>query len=458
MHLAKKPIKTISVNNFRKFCTNFNRFKNIHAKNTETRAITLITNIEKSKGNYLVDVDNNRYLDMYCNIASLPLGYNHPELLNIDFAKIMPFIIQRSALGVNPPYQYIEELDKTMKYFKPNGLDFIHTGCGCGSGAIENSFKAAFIHYAKNKTNFCDTLKKETSIYNSHPGSPKNSILSFKKGFHGRTLGSLSATRSNPNHKLDIPAFPWPCAPFPNLKYPLERFEKENRIEENNCLLDTEYIINNNREPIAAMIIEPIQSEGGDNHASSYYFNKLREMAYNKNITFIVDEVQTGVGATGHMWAHESWNLKTPPEIVVFAKKMQISGYFCKREFQPDNTYHIFNTWLGDPLRIFITNKIGEIINNDNLIERVQDTGTYLKKSLENLDYTNLLYDIRGPGSYISFSLDYDNTKFVNLARKNNINMGICGNNSVRLRPSLTLTKTEVDEFIDKLTKTIKQC
>ena len=68
-----------------------------------------------------------------------------------------------------------------MKYFKPNGLDFIHTGCGCGSGA-ENSFKAAFIHYAKNKTNFCDTLK-ETSIYNSHPGSPKNSILSFKKGF-----------------------------------------------------------------------------------------------------------------------------------------------------------------------------------------------------------------------------------------------------------------------------------
>ena len=458
MHLAKQPLKIKSLQLVRRCCTNFNIYKDRHAKNVETRTISLITNLEKSKGNHLVDIDNKKYLDMYCNIASLPLGYNHPELLNIDFSKILPFIIQRSALGVNPPYQWIEEVEKTMKIYKPNSLDFLHTGCGCGSGAIENSFKAAFIHYAKHNPSVDESIKKASAIKNMHPGSPNVHILSFKKGFHGRTLGSLSATRSNPVYKMDIPAFPWPSAPFPDLKYPLCKYENENRAEEDRCLEETKEIIDNNLHPIAAMIIEPIQSEGGDNHASPYYFNKLRKLAKRKNITFIVDEVQTGVGSTGHMWAHQSWNLEESPDIVVFAKKMQIAGYFCKREYQPDNKFHIFNTWMGDPLRIFITNKIGEIINNDNLIEQVQDTGKYLRYSLDSLDSNGLISKIRGIGCYLSFDVDYDNTKFVENARNNLLNIGICGTDSIRLRPSLTLNRSEVDEFIDKLSKTIKSC
>jgi len=155
MHRTKSLLKHLNLKQFRSVCTtNFQKFKNIHQNNTESRAISLITNLEKSKGNYLVDVDNNKYLDMYCNIASLPLGYNHPQLLDIDISKIMPSIIHRSALGVNPPYQWIEELDKTMKYFKPKGMDFIHTGCGCGSGAVENALKASFIHYMKNNDKY----------------------------------------------------------------------------------------------------------------------------------------------------------------------------------------------------------------------------------------------------------------------------------------------------------------
>ena len=166
------------------------------------------------------------------------------------------------------------------------------------------------------------------------------------------------------------------------------------------------------------MIVEPVQSEGGDNHASPYFFNKIRQIAEENNITFIVDEVQTGVGSTGHMWAHEAWNLKNAPDIVVFAKKAD-SWILLQKEFKPENKLHIFNTWLGDPLRIFMTNKIGEVIEEYNLLDNVKNTGQYLKNCLESLnsDYIN---NIRGAGTFISFDVLGDN-KFVNIARKTNL-------------------------------------
>lgn len=434
----------------------FSNLLNIHKQNTETRSISLITDLSKSYGNYLVDVDNNKYLDMYCNIASLPVGYNHPEFLNINIKEIMPLIIHRSALGVNPPKEWIIELDKMTNYYKPKGTDFVHTSPGCGSTANENALKASFIHYIKknNIYNYDDELN--TVLNNRHPGCPELAVLSFKKGFHGRTLGALSATRSNPFHKLNIPAFDWPAAPFPSLKYPLHKYEQDNRFIEDLCLAETLHIINTSNKPISTMIIEPIQSEGGDNHASNYYFNELRNMAYNNGITFIVDEVQTGVCSTGTLWAHEQWNLDIPPDIVTFAKKMQISGYFCKKEYQPDNVFHIFNTWLGDPLRIYFTNKISEIIEKDNLMNNVKNTGSYLIKSLNELD--DLIYNIRGKGTFCAFDINYDVGKFIKNSKTQMLNLGSCGNTSIRLRPSLIFEKKHVDEFIDKLYKTIKMC
>lgn len=428
----------------------------IHEQHTETRSISLVTDLSKSHGNYLVDVDNNKYLDMYCNIASLPLGYNHPGFLNIDFKQIMPLIIHRSALGVNPPKEWIIELDKMMEYYKPHGTDFVHTSPGCGSTANENALKASFIHYLKKNNIYNRDIQLNTVLDNKHPGCPELAVLSFKKGFHGRTLGALSTTRSNPFYKIDIPAFDWPAAPFPELKYPLDKYETENRYMEDFCLAETVNIIRNNKKPISTMIIEPIQSEGGDNHASNYYFNSLRNIAYKNNISFIVDEVQTGVGSTGTLWAHQQWNLDIPPDIVTFAKKMQISGYFCRKEYRPDNKFHIFNTWLGDPLRIFFTNKIADIIEEEDLISNVNTTGDYLISSLKELD--NVVYNVRGKGTFCAFDIDFDNTKFTINAKKQLLNIGVCGNKSIRLRPSLVFKKTHVDEFMDKLYKTIKMC
>lgn len=100
--------------------------------------------------------------------------------------------------------------------------------------------------------------------------------------------------------------------------------------------------------PVAAVIIEPILSEGGDKHASPEFFRSLRLIARKHGAFFIVDEVQTGVGATGTFWAHEKWGLKEgeEPDFVTFSKKMQAAGVFHKKETRPNAPYRNYNTWM----------------------------------------------------------------------------------------------------------------
>lgn len=120
---------------------------------------------------------------------------------------------------------------------------------------------------------------------NAAPGSPELAVLSFARSFHGRGFGSLSCTRSKAVHKLDIPAFNWPQAPFPSLKYPLEANEEANRAEEARCLAAVEELIKTWHCPVAALIVEPIQSEGGDNHASPAFFQGLRDLTKKHGVT-----------------------------------------------------------------------------------------------------------------------------------------------------------------------------
>ena len=199
----------------------------------DSRTVRIVSNLEKSKGNFLVDADNNKILDVYCNIASLPLGYNHPKLLK-NSKEFIPYLIQRAALGVVPPSNWDAKIEKVMS-IAPKGLNYIHPGCGCGSGANENAFKASFLNFVNHHmpfySHYTQSKLEETCMKNIPPGAPDLSILSFKKGFHGRTLGCLSATRSKPIHKMHIPSFNWPVADFPLLQYPLDKYENQNNIE-----------------------------------------------------------------------------------------------------------------------------------------------------------------------------------------------------------------------------------
>lgn len=427
--------------------------------------INLFADYEASLGNYMVDVDGNRFLDVHGQIASLPLGYNHPDVLNALTDKTnIPMLAQRPCLGLFPPADWTDRLENTLKKIAPKGLTDINT-LMCGSCSNENAFKAAFIwHQTRQRGGKPPTAyEMETSMHNKLPGSPHLSILSFQGGFHGRLLGCLSATHSKPIHKVDIPAFDWPVASFPRLRYPLEAHQAANDAEEARCLEEVERILRENREQrdtlsvaqIAGMIIEPIQAEGGDHHASPAFFRALRGLAAQYEVAFIVDEVQTGGGSTGKFWAHEHWELENPPDMVTFSKKMQTGGYFAKPEFRLDEGFRIFNTWMGDPSKMVTLRAYLDVVDRDHLLENTKITGEYFKNGLMRLSqqYPSLVENVRGQGTYLA--VDFPNASmvqdYIKILRDLGVTSGACGFHSLRFRPALIFQPKHAKECLERM-------
>ncbi|KAK9381847.1 aminotransferase class-III-domain-containing protein [Kockiozyma suomiensis] len=413
----------------------------------DTKAAYMLCDYQKSIGNYLCDADGNLYLDVYAQIASIALGYNNPALIEIAKSpEMIDAIVNRPALGNFPSIQWEGILREGLLSVAPHGLDKIWTSLA-GSDANEAAYKAAFIYHRlrqRGKNAKFSDAEMESTMNNSAPGSPDLAILSFEKAFHGRLFGSLSTTRSNPIHKLDIPAFKWPKAPFPTLKYPLDQNEEYNRKEEDDCLTELEIIIKDWDDRISAVVVEPIQSEGGDNHATPYFFQQLREITKKNNILLIIDEVQTGVAASGTFWAHEQWNLSTPPDMVTFSKKFQAAGFFYGNdELRPQQPFRQFNTWCGDPSKALIARGIVKEIKEKNLVSQVARVGEYLYDALSSLQdkHPDKISNLRGKGRGTFIAWDAPNlaarNKFLLDMKAAGINIGGCGLHSVRLRPSM---------------------
>jgi 4-aminobutyrate aminotransferase / (S)-3-amino-2-methylpropionate transaminase len=367
-------------------------------------------------------------------------------------------LINRPALGNFPQDDLAEILETGLLKVAPKGMNQIFTGT-TGSDANELAYKAAFI-YRRTKerggaaANF-STQEEESVMNNAEPGSPQLSILSFRQGFHGRLFGSLSTTRSKPIHKLDIPAFDWPQATFPNTKYPHDEHVEENAAEEKRSLEEVEHLIKTYKYPVAAVIIEPVQSEGGDNHASPEFFKGLRKITKENDVLFIVDEVQTGIGATGKFWAHEHWDLADPPDMVTFSKKAQAAGYyFGNPDLRPNKPYRQFNTWMGDPSKAILFKGIIEEIDRLNLIQNTADTGAYLYGQLKDLakKYPKEILNLRGKGQGTFLAFDSPRRdEVVAKAKTVGINIGGSGVSAVRLRPMLIFQKHHGEVFKQSL-------
>jgi 4-aminobutyrate aminotransferase/(S)-3-amino-2-methylpropionate transaminase len=369
-------------------------------------------------------------------------------------------IINRPALGNFPQHDWADILETGILSVAPKGLNQVFTGQS-GSDANELAYKAAFMWKRQQQRGgaSADFSKEdiESSMLNKAPGAPDMSILSFKSGFHGRLFGSLSTTRSKPLHKLDIPAFDWPQAPFPSLKYPLHDHEAENRTEEQRCLDETEHLITTYHSPPCAVVVEPVQSEGGDNHATPFFFRGLRQLTKEHDILYIVDEVQTGVGATGKFWAHEHWNLTSPPDMVTFSKKAQTAGYyFGNNELRPNKPYRQFNTWMGDPARAILFRSIIQEIQRLDLVNNTAATGAYLYSGLERLAerYPQEIQNLRGrgQGTFIAFD-SARRDEVLKKAKGQGVNIGGSGERAVRLRPMLIFQRFHADLLLERLEK-----
>jgi len=372
-------------------------------------------------------------------------------------------LINRPALGNFPSSDWASILRTGILSVAPKGLNQVFTGMS-GSDANETAYKAAFMWKRQQQRggHHVDFTPEEisSSMINQSPGAPQLSILSFKTGFHGRLFGSLSTTRSKPIHKLDIPAFNWPQATFPLLKYPLEEHLQENRKAEEESLAEVEHLITTHPLPPCAVVIEPIQSEGGDNHASPAFFRALRALTRKHDILLIVDEVQTGVGATGKFWAHDHWNLTDPPDMVTFSKKAQTAGYyFGNNDLRPNKPYRQFNTWMGDPARAILFRAIIQEIQKHDLVNHTANVGEYLYSGLEEISkrYPGEIQNLRGKGQGTFIAWDSPRRdEFLKLAKGVGINIGGSGERAVRLRPMLIFQRHHADILLEGVEKIFK--
>merc|ERR1711981_367323 len=423
----------------------------------QMNSVVLISDFEKSSGNYFTAVDGNTFLDAFMQIASIPLGYNHPALeAVIRNPKNLSALINRPAAGHYPSDRWVKLVSDVMMSIAPKGMNQV-APMMCGTCSNENAIKMMFMkHMQKQRGNRLDFNAEEieTTMLNKAPGSPKLSILAFKGGFHGRTVGLLSCSNSRPIHGVDIPTIPWPKADFPRYKYPLHENIRENEAEDQRCLANVEEHIENQSKlgaPVAGMIVEPIQAEGGDYHGSKEFFQGLEKISKKYGISLMIDEVQTGGGSTGKMWCHEYFDIE--PDIMTFSKKMISGGIYHRSTHRPKHPGRILNTWLGDAHKTLLLSEVVKVMKQQNLIELSNKTGDVMLKGLEELEnkYPSLLNAARGKGTFCAIDCPTAQIRdnIVNKCRQKGLVIGGCGEATIRVRPSLIFEPRHAEMMLE---------
>lgn len=411
-----------------------------------------------SQGTTLVDVDGNRFLDLFSSFALGALGYNHPALLEVArsdaFARAAANPSSTPFLTTPAWIAFVEEVGAR---FAPPGMAHAYFVDAGGEG-VESAIKEAFIVHGERRrraagqpVNPLELPAAAQAAWMENHGTDAV-IVSFGGAFHGRGLGPMSATHSKTIHKADLPAFPWPTVPFPAMRHPAARFEDENAAAEAAALADLERVLDAHAGRVAAVLVEPVQSEGGDRHASPSFFQAVQRMARASGAALILDEVQTGVGISGTMWCHEQLGLERPPDMVTFGKKMQLGGFFCTSDFAVRQFGRMYQTRNGDRTRAMLALATLRTIVDQDLLAGVRATGALFRAGLEALAdrFPSLITEPRGRGFLLAFDLPTPAARDELLRRSlmRGVFASYTGTRSVRLRPHLITTPAEVERAL----------
>ena len=405
----------------------------------------LVMDLNKSHGSWIVDRrDGAEYLDLYTMYASQAIGYNHPKMLEIsdELARAATQKPICSDIYTVEMAQFMEVFARVaMPPYLPHAF-FIEGG----ALAVENALKAAFDW----KTRF-NRVSSKDAVHG-------DMIIHFKEAFHGRSGYTLSLTNTyNPDKTRFFPKFDWPRIDNPKLRFPIDAAEVQRVSEiERRALDQVKQAIQQYGDRLAGLIIEPIQSEGGDNHFRPEFMQALRDLCGENRILFILDEVQTGIGLTGRFWAHEHHGVQ--PDIVSFGKKTQVCGMLAGSIID-EVSDHVFqrslrigSTFGGNLVDMVRCKRILEIIESEKLVDAAQRQGAYLLAKLQELQsrFSDAVSNARGQGLLCAFDLpDPERRKqFVKRCTHARVLVVGCGPNSIRFRPHLNISKAEIDYSI----------
>ncbi|MBT4308745.1 MAG: L-lysine 6-transaminase [Candidatus Marinimicrobia bacterium] len=413
-----------------------------------------IIDLNKSHGSWLVDGrDSTEYLDLFSMFASMSVGYNHPYMIS-NKDRLMQAAINKPTNSDIYSSEMAEFVDTMGRLAQPDYLPYAFYIEG-GGLAVENALKAAFDW----------KVRKNLANGQSEGGSK---IIHFKECFHGRTGYTLSLTDSPDKRKTDyFPKFDWPRIHNPKVSFPItDDVINDVKREEAKAVGQIESVLAQYPGEIAGLIIEPIQGEGGDNHFRESFFRQLRKLADEHEFLLIYDEVQTGIGLTGKMWAHQHYGEDCRPDIISFGKKTQVCGMFAGQRMDEVDD-HVFkessrlnSTWGGNLVDMVRFTLCLEIIEQENLISQVVENGAYLKLGIETIQsrYDNVS-NARNLGLFGAFDLPNtkDRDKLIGLIADEGALMLGCGYSSIRFRPHLNISQSEIDQGLEMINRALSR-
>jgi L-lysine 6-transaminase len=420
----------------------------------------VVLDLEKSEGTRLYDSRSGTwFLDLFTCFASSPIGFNHPKM------REPAFVDKLGRVAVNKPsnsdlytVEMAEFVDAFGRLAAPKELPHLFFISG-GALAVENALKAAFDW--KVRKNIAGGVNEPDAPDDRVKGAK---VVHFQQAFHGRTGYTLSLTNTFDKRKIQyFPKFDWPRIPNPKIRFPLEGENLTDVVErEGAAVAAVERAFDDNPDDIAAILIEPIQGEGGDNHFRPEFLQELRRIADERDAMLIFDEIQTGMGLTGSMWAFQQMGVT--PDIAAFGKKTQVCGIMVSDRIHEaqDNVFvvssRINSTWGGNLVDMVRCQRYLEIIHEEDLIANAARMGERFLDGLNSVA-GDLLTNVRGRGLMCAFDLPTSEQRkdFLIRLRGNGVMALPCGPVTVRFRPPLTITADEVDEGVGAVAKTANE-
>jgi L-lysine 6-transaminase len=415
-----------------------------------------VVDLARSQGTRLHDSRSGKtYLDFFSFFASAPIGFNHPKMFDQGFLEtLIRTAVNKPSSSDAYTVEMAEFVETFFRLAAPSYFKHLFLIEG-GALAVENTLKTAFDWKVRKNFERGETTEKG------------HTIIHFRHAFHGRSGYTLSLTNTDPNKVKYFPRFThWPRITNPSIRFPMN---EENLMitmaEEQLALKEIEDAFIEHRNDIAAIIIEPIQAEGGDNHFRPEFLQALRTIADENEVLLIFDEVQTGVGMTGKMWAHEWFGVQ--PDLMSFGKKMQVCGMLSTGRVDDiaDNVFHkpgrINSTWGGNLVDMMRAKRYLEIIHEDNLVENARVQGEHLLQDLHKLseEFPQYIANVRGRGLFCAMDLPNETTRLALREKSYERRLVLigCGDHSIRFRPPLTITRAEIEEGVSIIRECLKE-